>query len=212
MANENNDIEAIENELNERQKAFCKRYILDWNGTKSYKEVYKVESDDVAGASAARLLGNVKIQAHIEYLKKNLAEVAGVSPLMVLQEHMKIAFSSIAHLHLTWIERKEFEALTPDQKACIAEIDTKIIRKVAKEFNEKSGEFEPVPYDVEYVRIKLYDKQKSLDSINKMQGWDAPIKVASTNTKGEDMPNEPKFIINCLNYDIPVKENNENED
>jgi phage terminase small subunit len=166
--------ENIENELNERQKAFCKRYIFDWNGTKSYKEIYKVESDDVAAVNSSRLLSNAKIQSFIEYLKKNLAEVAGISPLMILQEHQKLAFSSIAHLHLTWIERKDFELLTDDQKACISEIDTKILKK------NLGTRDEPEIVDVEYIRIKLYDKQKSLDSINKMMGWDAPTKTILT--------------------------------
>jgi phage terminase small subunit len=159
--------ENIEDQLNERQKNFCKFYIFDWNGKKAaIKAGY---SEDSAASIASENLTKPNIQAYIEYLKKNLAEVAGISPLMVLQEHQKMAFSSIAHLHLTWIERKEFEALTDDQKACIQEISTKtsiIFDQVEKK-----------PMEVEYVKIKLYDKQKSLDSINKMLGWDAPAKI-----------------------------------
>jgi hypothetical protein len=36
------------------------------NGTKAYRAVYpSIKSDDVAGAAAARLLGNVRVQARI---------------------------------------------------------------------------------------------------------------------------------------------------
>lgn len=175
------DRDNIEDELNEKQKAFCKRYIFDWNGTKSYKEIYKVESDDVAAVNASRLLSNAKIQAFIEHLKKNLAEVAEISPLMILQEHRKMAFSSIAHLHLTWIERKDFEELTDDQKACIEEISTKI--RIEWKYDPENPK-EKKPIEVEYIKVKLYNKQKSLDAINVMMGWNSPEKVEVTNPDG----------------------------
>ena len=84
-----------------------------------------------------------------------------------MDEHIKLAFSSIAHLHNTWIDRKDFENLTEDEKACIAEISTQVRKqKVGEEL-----------IDIEFVKIKLYDKQKALDSISKMAGFDAPTKL-----------------------------------
>jgi phage terminase small subunit len=89
----------------------------------------------------------------------------------VIREHEKLAFSSIAHLHNTWITRKDFEELGEDQKACIAEISTQI-----KKINVvRQGEPEQ-DIEVEFVKIKLYDKQKSLDAINRMLGYDMPTK------------------------------------
>lgn len=181
----NKEEKAITEDLTEKQKIFCREYILHWNGTKAaIKAGY---SEDCAAVQASENLRKPNIQTYIAYLKANLAEVAEISPLMVLNEYKKIAFSSIAHLHLTWIERKEFDTLTDEQKECIQEIDTKIIRKVFKEFNEASGEFEPVDYDIEYVKIKLYDKLKGLEGINKMLGYDAPSKV-DLSTLGKELP------------------------
>ena len=34
----------------------------------------------------------------------------------------------------------------------------------------------PVIVDVEYVKIELYDKQKALDAISTMLGYNAPVK------------------------------------
>jgi phage terminase small subunit len=113
-----------------------------------------------------------------------LAETAGISRLMVLREHQKMAFSSIAHLHLTWIKRKDFEELTEDQKSCIAEIDTKI--KTEFEFDPENPN-EKNPITVEYVKIKLYDKQKALDSISKMLGFEAPTKTELTGSDGKPL-------------------------
>ena len=68
----------------------------------------------------------LEIQSRIQHMKDNLAETAGITALMIASEHAKIAFSSIAHLHNTWISLKEFETLTEDQKTCIQEISTKV--------------------------------------------------------------------------------------
>jgi len=97
---------------------------------------------------------------------------------------MKLAYSSIAHLHNTWIERKEFEQLTEDQKSCIAEIDTKI--RTEYEYSPEDPKNKK-PIKVEYVKIKLYDKQKALDSISKMLGYDAPIKTSLTDNEGNSI-------------------------
>lgn len=162
-------------DLTERQKVFCREYIYDWNATRSYKVAYPdVKNDDTAAACSSRLLSNAKIQAYLESIQKDLEKEAGVSRKMVIREHMKLAFSSIAHLHNTWILRKEFEDLTDDQKACISEIDTKV--KTEYEYDPDDPKNRK-PIGVEYVKIKLYDKQKALDSISKMLGYDAAQKI-----------------------------------
>lgn len=99
-----------------------------------------------------------------------------------------MAFSSIAHLHNTWIKRKDFETLTEDQKACIAEIDTKV--KTEWEYDTDTKEREPI--SVEYVRIKLYDKQKALDAISKMLGYDAASEI---NVRIKEVPQLPNITI-----------------
>ena len=162
-------------ELTEKQKAFCKEYIFDWNATRSYRAAYPdTTNDNSAAASACALLRNTKIQEYIKEIQADLEKLAGLSRLRVINEHMKLAFSSIAHLHNTWIRRKEFEDLTEDQKDCIAEIDTKV--KTEYTYDPDNPK-ERKPLEVEYVRVKLYDKQKALDSISKMLGYDAPVKM-----------------------------------
>ena len=163
--------EEEEIELNDKQEKFCYEYCIDLNATKA--AIRAGYSENSARSIASTMLTKSNIQARIKYLQDNLAETAGLSRLRVVNEHRKIAFSSIADLHNTWIKRKDFEDLTDDQKACIAEIDTKI--KTEYEYDHDSKEKEPI--SVEYVRIKLYDKQKALDSISKMLGFDAPTKI-----------------------------------
>jgi|SRR6188768_3995067 len=160
-------------ELTESQKAFCREWIYDFNGSRAYKIAYPGVNDDTARANASKLLANPNIRAFAKEIQENLEELAGISRLMVIQEHQKIAFSSIAHLHNTWVERKEFDKLSDDQKSCIAEIQTQT--RIEMKFNRESEEEEPI--QVDFVKVKLFDKQKSLDSISKMLGYEAPKKI-----------------------------------
>ncbi|MES1219457.1 MAG: terminase small subunit [Bacteroidota bacterium] len=170
-----------EKELTESQKAFCTEWIFDFNGSRAYKAAFPGCQDSTARTEASKLLTNPNIRAYCKELQDNLAETAGISRLKVLREHEKLAFSSIAHLHNTWITRKEFEQLTDDEKACISEISTQTRTELINR-----GTDEETPVQVDYVKIKLWDKQKSLDSINKMLGYDAATKIDHT-TNGKEL-------------------------
>ena len=161
--------------LTEKQKAFCREYVFDWNASRAYKAAYPNVTDGTARANSSDLLTNTNIQQYCFEIQKDLEKLCGISKAMIINEHKKLAFSSIAYLHNTWIERKEFDQLTDEQKLCIEEISTKIQHKI--EWEGDGDKRIPVDYTVEYVKIKLYSKQRSLESISKMQGYDAPTKV-----------------------------------
>lgn len=162
---------SLAEELTGKQKRFCEEYIFDFNGTRA--AIAAGYSENTAPEIASENLTKPNIQAYIKVLQSDLEKTSGISRLRVLREHEKLAFSSIAHLHNTWIERKEFEELTPEQKSTIAEIVTQT--RVEMKYNPESEEQEPV--QVDFVKIKLYDKQKSLDSISRMLGFDATEKI-----------------------------------
>lgn len=154
--------------LNDAQKKFCEEYIYDFNGGRAYQSAYPNVKKEAARAAASRLLTNVNIQAYIKHLQSNLAEITGLTKYKMLKELEKIAMSSMAHLHNTWVERKAFDQLTEDQKACIQEISTQ----------QRTDRGEDGKLRVnEYVKIKLYDKHKSIEMINKMLGYNEPEKI-----------------------------------
>ncbi len=157
-------------ELTGKQKRFCEEYIFDFNATRAAKSAGY--SEDTSGAIGHENLKKPEIQAYIKELQTDLEKTSGISRLMVLREHQKLAFSSIAHLHDTWIDRREFEKLSDDQKACIAEIQTQIRKTSVVREGQPEQDIE-----TEFVKIKLYDKQKALDSISKMLGFNAAEKV-----------------------------------
>lgn len=63
--------------LRPKQRLFCEQWVgpCKFNGTEAYKEAgYKVKSDDVANAAAARLLADVSIQEAIAELQAKRVE------------------------------------------------------------------------------------------------------------------------------------------
>jgi len=181
--------EGKEIKLTDKQERFCYEYCIDFNATQA--AIRAGYSEKTAYSIGIENLKKPEIEKRISELQADLAKTSGISALRVLKEHEKIAFSSIAHLHNSWIERVDFEKLTEEQKESIKSISTKVMKV------NKGAKDMPVVVDVEFVKVELYDKQKSLDAINKMLGYDAPIKsevkldaplsveVVSEKTKGE---------------------------
>ncbi|KAA6340576.1 hypothetical protein EZS27_011575 [termite gut metagenome] len=140
-----------ERTLTPKEERFCYEYVMYLNATKAaINAQYK---EKTAKQMASRLLKRDDIQERIKYLKNNLAEISGISALRILKEHEKIAFSDTKKLCNGWMTLEKFESLTPEQKATIQEITIRET-KYGKE-----------------VKIKTYNKQKSLDCINAMLGY-----------------------------------------
>lgn len=148
--------------LNLRQKRFCKEYVIDFNGRQA--AIRAGYSSKSASVIATELLTKPNIKGYIKDIHNQTADSLQITHEMLTKEWSKMAFSSIAHLHNTWIELKEFDELkqsNPDIMDCIQEISTKIEKRVVNK--ELIG--------IEYVRLKLYDKQKALENLGKHIGY-----------------------------------------
>lgn len=163
--------------LSDKQKMFCEHYVVEMNATEAYRNVYLCEYD-TAKVNGCNLLTNANIQEYIGYLQQDIEKALGLSKIKVVREHQKIAFSNIGRLRNTWIQLKAFNELSDEEKACIQSIDTKTTKRVDKDTKEVIEE--------DWVKIKLYDKQKSLDSISKMLGYDAPTKIEIESSEKKD--------------------------
>lgn len=172
-------IKNSETGLTDREERFCYEYVLHLNASKA--ACIAGYSERSSRVTASRLLAKTNIQARIQKMRDNLAETAQISALKVIKEHEKMAFSSMGSLHQTWIEREEFDRLSEEQKSCIKSISTKVLKR-----NIGTKEL-PEIIDVEYVKIELYDKQKSLDSLSEMLGFKAPVKQEITGKDGKDL-------------------------
>lgn len=173
-----------------KQEKFCNKYLECGNASEAYRFAYDCSrmTDKQIWEEASKLLSSPKVAQRIDYLKSHLAEAAGISALQIIREHQKIAFSDATRIRNGWMSLKDFEALTDEEKACIKSVETKQTKRVT-----------PMGEEVidEQVKITCYDKQKALDSIVNMLGYNAPEKMANTDTKGNDIP-QPTFSVERL--------------
>lgn len=164
----------LEDKLSDKEKIFCHEYIVDWNKSRAARAAGY--SENSAADIGYQISIKLYIKQYIEFIKNDLEIESGISKLRNLKELAKIAYSSIAHLHNTWITLKDFESLTDVQKEVIESTETKTQRiNLGDDLGEK---------EIEYVKIKLYPKITAIQEINKMMGYNAPDKVDHT-TGGE---------------------------
>jgi len=166
--------------LTEKEHSFCHNYIIKWNGSQSARDAGY--SEHTCAAIASENLRKPYIQQYIDFIKNDFEKESGISKLRQLNELAKIAYSSIAHLHNTWIELKAFDSLTDDQKDAIESTETKTESR--GKYNEDTQSYDDV--EVKMVKVKLYSKLGAIDQINKMLGYNAADKIDHT-TKGEAM-------------------------
>lgn len=184
-----------------KQEKFCNKYLECGNASEAYRYAYDCSkmSDNSVWCNASQLLAATKVAQRLEYLKSHLAEASGITALQIIREHQKIAFSDATRIRNGWMSLKEFESLTDDEKACIRSVETKQTKRTTPMGDEVIDE---------QVKITCYDKQKALDSIVNMLGYNAPEKIANTDSKGNDIP-QPTFNVERLFQLIQEGKNNE---
>lgn len=155
-----------------KQEKFCNYYIETGNASEAYRRAYNCEnmSEKAIWENASKLLNNTKVAPRVKELQDELKDISDITKERLMRELSNIAFSSISDMHNTWIERKDFEKLTPKQKAAIKSISTKVIKK-----NIGTND-NPEYVDVEFVKIELHDKLKAIEGLTKMLGYNEPEK------------------------------------
>ena len=173
-------------DLTIKQEKFCLKYLECGNASEAYRYAYDCSnmSDSTVWEHASRQLTKGKVRARIEYLKNHLAEAAGISALQIIREHQKIAFSDATRIRSGWMSLKDFESLTPGERACIKSVETKQTKRITSDGDELIDEC---------VKVTLYDKQKALDSIVNMLGYNAPSKQEVSGKDGG--PIEGRFEV-----------------
>ena len=139
---------------NPRHERFCQEYLIDLNATKAYQRVYKGVSANVAGAAAARLLGDVRVSARVAELQQDRAIRTGITADSVLEELAVLKNSNVRH----FIVGEDGEiALAPGvpESAWRAVSGLKVKRRVIP---QKQGE---AIHEIE-TDLKLWDKPKTL--------------------------------------------------
>lgn len=177
--------------LTQKQEAFCNYYIETGNASEAYRKAFccKKMKPATINRKAFETLNHGKITARIQELQNEAKNKFDLSKERILAELSSIAFSSIANMHNTWIERKEFDKLTAEQKSTIKSISTKVLKKNIGTHDD------PELIDVEYVKIELHDKLKAIERICKMLGYDAPEKTETSISFAKPLSREDRKRI-----------------
>lgn len=156
--------------LTDKQEKFCREYLETLNASESYRRAYNCENMNARtiDRKAGELINTPKVSARLDYLREHAAEAANISLQRIIKEHARIAFSDATRVRSGWYTLKEFNDLTEDERACIKSVETKQ-RKMINEDGEKVIE--------EWVKVQVYDKQKALDALCNILGYNSPQKL-----------------------------------
>lgn len=163
--------------LSEQQKQFCLEYSRFPNATKAYMKAYGC-SWKTADASSYKLMGRIGIREEIKRIKEARNKDWLVDDAVIIQEWLKMAFSDITD----YVEfRPVFVDYAKDDEG-MPKLDEfgemiPIYRNEVhfKDSNQVDGTIiQEVKKGKDGVSIKLYDKQRALDTLLKlMSGGDA---------------------------------------
>ena len=126
-------------------------------------------------------MSKVYIQDYINEIQKDLSKLTGVTATRNILELKKIAYSSITSFKNDWMTEKEFDSLSEEQLACISDIQYQT--KTTGETTET------------IVKFKLHDKQKAIEILNKMLGFNESDKLDIT-TNGKDIQEPVWKVVN----------------
>ena len=145
--------------MTDKQKAFIDEYLIDFNATRAYKEIYKgVKSDSVAAVNASNLLRNPNIKEYYDEKVKAKNKRAEINQDRVLKELVRLGLFDARKLFAENGQPIQIKDLDDDTAACIVGI------KVQENY-DSNGNF--IGYTKEY---KLADKKGSLELLGRHLG------------------------------------------
>ena len=156
--------------LTEKQERFCRVFLELGNACEAYRRTYNVANmkPGTIETKTKELTDNPKVSARLDYLREHAAEAANISLHRIIAEHAKIAFSDATRVRSGWMTLKEFEQLTPEERACIKSVETKTRKVMTQDGQEVMDE---------QVKVTVYDKQKALDALCQILGYNSPQKL-----------------------------------
>ncbi len=160
----------VQGELNDRQRLFCMEYVKQFfNGTKA--AIAAGYSENTANEQASRLLTNVNIQQLIEKYKSDVGAMLGLSAYHV------------AEMLYQWVDSDITEtfSLSPEQ-----------LKDMPKEVKRLITQYKTTTVTNDYgqtttIELKFVSKERAMEMLKQMLGYDKPAKVAQTDPEGNAM-------------------------
>jgi phage terminase small subunit len=171
------ETDSLAQTCNEKERAFCREYVIDFNGTKAIHRAgcFNCSTDEAAAVSACRILTRANVQAYLAILKAQRELRVNMTADSVLQEMALLSHSDQSHYS---IGTNGEILLTPGApEGAMRAIQSVKRRKTIKE--DKAGNV-TITHDVE---IKLWDKPAPLKLMGRHVGL-FPDKVEVTGKDG----------------------------
>lgn len=159
----------IENDnLTNAQKMFCLHYLEDFNATKAYEKVYKVDYQS-AKTAGNRLLTNVHIKKELRRLKAELQHEVFLGVGDIMQNYAKQATADITD-YVTFGKR---EIEVTGMFGPIKDEDGRVLKKEVNYVDFRESDFvdgtviKSVKMGKDGPVVELYDKQKAMSELMK---------------------------------------------
>lgn len=165
-----------------KEELFVQHYLIELNAGKAAKMAYNPKTDDSARSIGYEMLRLPHITLRIMALRANIEK-----KFDGLREKIMRKLMLIADIDLSTMYDKQGNLLPP---AKWSEEVRQAIQAV--ETQESKLGFTTTK------KVKLHDKMRALELLNKMQGYDAPIKIAPTNPNGDAGFQPPTININIV--------------
>lgn len=146
-------------ELTPKEELFVHRYIVDFNGAASCRDVGY--SEHSAKEIAAELLTKPHIQRRLKELQKELSDKNDNLAQRVVDELKKVGFSNIQDFIQSGNEIKDISTLDRDKAAVISSI---------KKSKTTFGDGEGNEGEKEAVEFKMWDKLAALEKLGRHVG------------------------------------------
>lgn len=169
-----------------KQEKFCNKYVECGNASEAYRHAYscaKMKPEGIA-VNSSKLLNRTNVTLRVKELQEELKAKSDITKEQILNELKPLSKSSIANYHTSWTDRKKFEDLTEAERAAIKSIQTRTRRQVIGDDT----------FEIEEIKIELFDKLKAIDTINNMLGFYEPNKTEVTGKNGKPLIPEPLII------------------
>ena len=150
--------------LSPRQQRFVEEYLVDLNGTQA--AIRAGYSEKGAHVQASQLLSNPKVNEAVAAAMAERSQRTKITQDRVLEEYARLAFSNMQDFVRVGDDGDgvlDLSTLTEDQFRAISEYNVDVVRERDPEDSKKTRE-------VRKIKLKLYDKKSTLDSVARHLG------------------------------------------
>jgi len=190
-------LEELEDDLTPRQIRLCQEYMIDFNGQDAAIRAGYAEND--AKVVASFTFAKPHVKAYLKELQSHTAKVLQISREKVLSTLSAMAFFDPANFY------DENGNLKP-----IKELDKETAKALTSfEVSEDSENIEGSDLKLissRTAKIRLCDRRAALDMISKILGYYAPIKIASTDPKGNAIKPASIYIMPPGTENLEIRE------